>query len=146
MELVLDRNNHSFDFQSVFIFNIIQWAPVKYLSYEYPLWSHVFGWFTALSSMLCIPGYMIWLWRKTPGDTATVSVHHKLLLKKKFTSKTLQTKETTLEMQVFNVFPLTFTEITPFGPNRRRCCYPSWENATRTNKTPSRNLNSQINV
>lgn len=56
----------------VFLFNMIQWTPIKYLSYEYPLWSHCFGWFTALSSMLCIPGYMIWLWHKTPGDFSTV--------------------------------------------------------------------------
>ncbi|XP_059488974.1 sodium- and chloride-dependent GABA transporter 1 [Neocloeon triangulifer] len=52
----------------VFIFNIVQWTPVTYLDYEYPWWSHAFGWFTALSSMLCIPGYMIWLWCTTPGD------------------------------------------------------------------------------
>lgn len=55
----------------VFLFNMIQWTPIKYLSYEYPLWSHCFGWFTALSSMLVIPGYMIWLWCKTPGDFKT---------------------------------------------------------------------------
>ncbi|GLV42939.1 GABA transporter [Carabus blaptoides fortunei] len=52
----------------VFIFNLVQWKPVKYLDYEYPLWSHLFGWFTALSSMLCIPGYMIYAWMTTPGD------------------------------------------------------------------------------
>lgn len=56
---------------SVFIFNLVQWTPVKYLDYEYPWWCHAFGWFTALSSMLCIPGYMIWLWHKTPGDFQT---------------------------------------------------------------------------
>ncbi|XP_055316788.1 sodium- and chloride-dependent GABA transporter 1 [Sitodiplosis mosellana] len=55
----------------VFFFNIVQWTPVKYLGYEYPAWAHAFGWFTALSSMLCIPGYMIWLWYKTPGDRDT---------------------------------------------------------------------------
>lgn len=60
-------------FQSVFIFNIVQWTPIKYLDYEYPLWSHLLGWVTALSSMLCIPGYMVWLWFKTPGDFQTVS-------------------------------------------------------------------------
>ncbi|KAL9695500.1 hypothetical protein quinque_014785 [Culex quinquefasciatus] len=58
------------DPEGVFIFNIVQWTPVKYLGYSYPLWAHAFGWFTALSSMLCIPGYMIWLWRNTPGDKA----------------------------------------------------------------------------
>ncbi|PSN46724.1 Sodium- and chloride-dependent GABA transporter 1 [Blattella germanica] len=55
----------------VFFFNIIQWTPIKYLDYEYPWWSHALGWLTALSSMLCIPGYMVWLWMKTPGDTRT---------------------------------------------------------------------------
>ncbi|XP_052900909.1 sodium- and chloride-dependent betaine transporter-like isoform X2 [Anopheles moucheti] len=54
----------------VFFFNIVQWTPIKYLGYSYPFWAHAFGWFTALSSMLCIPGYMIWLWRNTPGDRA----------------------------------------------------------------------------
>jgi solute carrier family 6 GABA transporter-like protein 1 len=52
----------------VFIFNLVQFTPVKYLDYEFPWWAHSFGWFTALSSMLCIPGYAIWLWNKTPGD------------------------------------------------------------------------------
>ncbi|XP_019868542.1 sodium- and chloride-dependent GABA transporter 1 isoform X2 [Aethina tumida] len=55
----------------VFIFNLVQWTPVKYLNYEFPLWAHLFGWFTALSSMLCIPGYMVYIWYKTPGDKQT---------------------------------------------------------------------------
>ncbi|KAL1492928.1 hypothetical protein ABEB36_011092 [Hypothenemus hampei] len=55
----------------VFVFNLIQWTPVKYLNYEFPYWAHIFGWFTALSSMLCIPGYMIYLWVITPGDNET---------------------------------------------------------------------------
>lgn len=55
----------------VFIFNLWQWTPIKYLEYEYPWWSHVFGWMTALSSMLCIPGYMVYIWCKTPGDFNT---------------------------------------------------------------------------
>lgn len=56
---------------SVFIFNIVQWTPIKYLDYEYPWWSHFLGWITALSSMLCIPGYMMYLWINTPGDFRT---------------------------------------------------------------------------
>ncbi|XP_025833326.1 sodium- and chloride-dependent GABA transporter 1 [Agrilus planipennis] len=55
----------------VFIFNLVQWTPVKYLNYEFPLWAHLFGWFTALTSMLCIPGYMIYKWYSTPGDQKT---------------------------------------------------------------------------
>ncbi|CAK9830825.1 Sodium- and chloride-dependent GABA transporter 1 [Anthophora retusa] len=62
----------------VFIFNLVQWTPVKYLDYEYPWWSHVLGWMTALSSMLCIPGYMIYAWMTTPGDRST---KYKLLVR-----------------------------------------------------------------
>lgn len=62
----------TFSLQGVFIFNIVQFTPVKYLDYEFPWWAHGFGWFTALSSMLCIPGYAIWLWHNTPGDTIDV--------------------------------------------------------------------------
>ncbi|XP_033224528.1 sodium- and chloride-dependent GABA transporter 1-like [Belonocnema kinseyi] len=51
----------------VFTFNIIKFSPVKYLSYEYPWWSHLLGWFSGLSSMMCIPGYMIYIWCVTPG-------------------------------------------------------------------------------
>lgn len=60
--------------QVVFVSNLIKWTPMKYMNYEYPWWGHVFGWFTALSSMLCIPGYMIYLWCITPGDTQQVSI------------------------------------------------------------------------
>jgi len=56
----------------VFFFNIVQWTPVKYLDYSYPWWAHAFGWFTALSSMLYIPLYMFWLWKRTPGELSEV--------------------------------------------------------------------------
>ncbi|XP_024947468.1 sodium- and chloride-dependent GABA transporter 1 isoform X2 [Cephus cinctus] len=54
----------------VFIFNIIKFVPVKYLTYEYPWWSHVLGWLCGLSSMMCIPGYMIYIWCVTPGSAS----------------------------------------------------------------------------
>ncbi|KAM0727670.1 Sodium and chloride-dependent GABA transporter 1 [Formica fusca] len=54
----------------VFIFNIIKFVPVKYLTYEFPWWSHLLGWFAGLSSMLCIPGYMIYIWNVTSGTTS----------------------------------------------------------------------------
>lgn len=60
--------------QSVFFFNLLQWTPIKYMNYEYPAWSHILGWVTALSSMLCIPGYMLYLWIITPGDTHQVRI------------------------------------------------------------------------
>ncbi|XP_059226914.1 sodium- and chloride-dependent GABA transporter 1 isoform X2 [Stomoxys calcitrans] len=54
----------------VFFFNIVQFTPIKYLDYSYPWWAHVIGIITALTSMMYIPIYMVWLWKKTPGDTA----------------------------------------------------------------------------
>ncbi|XP_066255081.1 sodium- and chloride-dependent GABA transporter 1 [Euwallacea similis] len=75
----------------VFIFNLIQWTPVKYLNYEFPLWAHFFGWFTALTSMLCIPGYMVYLWVTTPGDRET---KFRLLVRIEDDVKTLRAKMT----------------------------------------------------
>ncbi|XP_033331052.2 GABA neurotransmitter transporter-1B [Megalopta genalis] len=54
----------------VFTFNVIKFVPVKYLTYEYPWWSHMLGWLCGLSSMMCIPGYMIYIWCITPGTTS----------------------------------------------------------------------------
>ncbi|KYN18288.1 Sodium- and chloride-dependent GABA transporter 1 [Trachymyrmex cornetzi] len=65
--LVLIRTNFV---SGVFIFNIIKFVPVKYLTYEFPWWSHLLGWLAGLSSMLCIPGYMIYIWCVTSGTTS----------------------------------------------------------------------------
>ncbi|KAK2582494.1 hypothetical protein KPH14_004796 [Odynerus spinipes] len=73
----------------VFVFNLVQWTPVKYLDYEYPWWSHVLGWLTALSSMLCIPGYMLYAWMTTPGDNST---KYKLLIRIEDDVASLRTK------------------------------------------------------
>ena len=57
-----------FSLQVIFLYNIIQHEPLVYdRIYEYPLGAQVFGWLLALSSMLCIPGYMIYKLVKTPG-------------------------------------------------------------------------------
>uniref|UniRef100_A0A4W3GLD8 Transporter n=1 Tax=Callorhinchus milii TaxID=7868 RepID=A0A4W3GLD8_CALMI len=46
---------------ATFIFSLVKYTPVKYNNtYVYPMGAHVFGWFLALSSMLCVP-----LWVKT---------------------------------------------------------------------------------
>ncbi|XP_019760628.1 sodium- and chloride-dependent GABA transporter 1 [Dendroctonus ponderosae] len=73
----------------VFVFNLIQWTPVKYLDYEFPFWAHLFGWFTALTSMLCIPGYIVYLWFTTPGDRQT---KFRLLIRIQDDVKTLRAK------------------------------------------------------
>ncbi|CAG2108127.1 unnamed protein product [Medioppia subpectinata] len=52
----------------VFIFSLVQYKPLKYMDYEYPWWGQMIGWFLALSSMLCIPVYAIYIYFNTPGD------------------------------------------------------------------------------
>lgn len=70
---LLDFKFLPFSTQGVFLFNLIQWSEIKYLDYRYPWPAHLFGWFSALTTMVCIPAYAIWIWRRTPGDFQTVS-------------------------------------------------------------------------
>jgi len=51
----------------VFLFSLIQYQPLAYLGYVYPWWGQLLGWVLALSSMLCIPGYAIYIYSVTPG-------------------------------------------------------------------------------
>jgi solute carrier family 6 GABA transporter-like protein 1 len=55
----------------VFIFSLVQYQPLTYMNYEYPWWGQLIGWFLALSSMLCIPGYAIYKYLNTTGDFST---------------------------------------------------------------------------
>ncbi|NXG64928.1 S6A12 protein, partial [Hemiprocne comata] len=53
---------------AVFLFSLIKYTPLKYNnSYVYPLWGYVVGWLMALSSMVCIPLYAIFIFMKTKG-------------------------------------------------------------------------------
>lgn len=52
---------------SVFIYSLYDYKPLTYLDYQYPWWGELIGWFLALSSMLCIPVYAIYIYCKTPG-------------------------------------------------------------------------------
>jgi hypothetical protein len=52
----------------VLIFRFATWKPVKYQNYEYPWWGHVIGWCMAFSSILMIPGYLIYMWMQQPAD------------------------------------------------------------------------------
>jgi len=51
----------------IFFFKLVTWENLVYQDYHYPWWAHAVGYFMAGSSMLCIPGYAIWLWVTTPG-------------------------------------------------------------------------------
>uniref|UniRef100_A0AC35U5B4 Transporter n=1 Tax=Rhabditophanes sp. KR3021 TaxID=114890 RepID=A0AC35U5B4_9BILA len=64
------------------IFGLVKYSPLRIdaYSYDYPIWGHVFGWFLSLSSMLCIPGYAIYIWIVTPG---TISEKYEKLFRPK---------------------------------------------------------------
>ncbi|XP_077988139.1 sodium- and chloride-dependent GABA transporter 1-like [Glandiceps talaboti] len=52
----------------VFLYALIQYRRLKYLDYLYPAWGEGIGWIMALSSMLAVPGYMLYLIAVTPGS------------------------------------------------------------------------------
>ena len=59
--------------QAVFLFSLIKYTPLKYNnSYLYPPWGYVVGWLMALSSMVCIPLYAIFILLKTKGPLKQV--------------------------------------------------------------------------
>lgn len=59
--------------QAVFLFSLIKYKPLKYNnSYVYPPWGYVVGWLMALSSMVCVPLYAIFILLKTKGSLKQV--------------------------------------------------------------------------
>lgn len=73
VENACGTNNH---FQGVMIFSLARYNRMRYGPNEddetYPWYSELFGWFLALSSMVCIPIYAIYKWTTTPGTFAEV--------------------------------------------------------------------------
>lgn len=59
--------------QSIFIFFIIQYEPIKYGDYQYPTWAEVIGIGISLTSMVWIPAYAIYYVLATPGSIKDVS-------------------------------------------------------------------------
>ncbi|XP_039403249.1 sodium- and chloride-dependent betaine transporter-like isoform X1 [Mauremys reevesii] len=54
---------------ATFLFSLIKYTPLKYNNwYVYPLWGYALGWLMALSSMICIPLYVIFILLKTRGS------------------------------------------------------------------------------
>lgn len=71
----------------IFIFSLLGYEEMLGEEYEYPEWSIALGWILTLSSILCIPLYIIYKILITPGSIQYVStflilsqMHHQLLL------------------------------------------------------------------
>lgn len=59
--------------QATFLFSLIRYTPLKYNNvYEYPTWGIAVGWLMALSSMICIPLYVVIILLKTKGSLKEV--------------------------------------------------------------------------
>lgn len=58
--------------QFVFLFSLYQHKPIDYVGYVFPWWGEGVGWFLALSSMICVPAYAIYLYMVTPGTFSEV--------------------------------------------------------------------------
>uniref|UniRef100_A0A8C2UA39 Transporter n=1 Tax=Coturnix japonica TaxID=93934 RepID=A0A8C2UA39_COTJA len=58
---------------AVFFFSLIKYTPLKYNnSYVYPPWGYMLGWLMALSTMVCIPLYVIFILLRTKGSLKQV--------------------------------------------------------------------------
>ncbi|KAJ1076764.1 hypothetical protein K5549_010082 [Capra hircus] len=53
----------------ILIFLVIQYETITYNEYQYPSWAEAIGFLMALSSVICIPFYALFYFRRTDGDT-----------------------------------------------------------------------------
>nr|XP_042900478.1 sodium-dependent dopamine transporter-like isoform X2 [Parasteatoda tepidariorum] len=51
----------------IIVYGLIDYEPLSYEHYVYPVWANIFGWCIAASSVLCIPIVAIFQMLKTPG-------------------------------------------------------------------------------
>ena len=64
----------SFILQGVFVFNLIQYAPLTYDKYEYPTWADGLGWILALFPLIWLLSSMIWKITTVKGEMSVLEV------------------------------------------------------------------------
>lgn len=65
-----------FSLQGTFAFSLIKYTPLKYNNeYVYPWWGYAIGWLLALSSMVCIPLWMVYKIGTSQGTMKEVSYY-----------------------------------------------------------------------
>ncbi|KAL4224062.1 hypothetical protein ACF0H5_017519 [Mactra antiquata] len=52
----------------LFVLSIVAYQGLELDGYRFPPWSEMVGWMITISSPLCIPGYMVYLFITTPGN------------------------------------------------------------------------------
>lgn len=55
------------------VVSIINFKPLTYDDYIFPLWANWVGWGVALSSMTLVPAYVVYKLLSTPGSLREVS-------------------------------------------------------------------------
>lgn len=53
--------------QIIFVFSLLEYDKMLGEEYTYPEWSTAVGWILTMSSILCIPTFIIYKFLRTPG-------------------------------------------------------------------------------